>query len=692
MKKSLLIILIAAFNALTASAQDTGFKHCDTDHMWNKYVQSDPSALEKQQQLLDYTLSRILPGEAAKTSGTIQFTIPVVFHIIHNYGPENISKAQVQNAIDIMNMSFQKLNPDTVDVIPLFQPIFADCEIQFRLANIDPDGNCTEGITRTQSDLTYSAGDNVKALVKWPSDKYFNIWVVSHIASGAAGYAYYPGANSNIDGVVILHDYTSNIGTSPGTNYNERSLTHEVGHWLNLRHVWGNSNDAGLASNCSIDDGIFDTPNTIGTIGGCNLNQVTCSTIDNVQNYMDYTSCHKMFTEGQKQWMHSALLSSVGNRNNLHTLSNLIATGTEDNHVQQLCAPIADFSTKTYAVCQGNTVSFNDYSWNADVISRTWIFNGGTPATDTSSNPLITYTTPGIYPVTLIVHSAGGSDTLTRNAIVHVLPSSGTGATPQLQDFETLTIANDWVVQNPDNNNQWAITSAAGFSGTKSARLVNQIGNPAGSVDNLITETYDFSNLTQAQMTFKAAFAAKSSADVSILRVYASTNCGQTWSMRLTKTSTALRTAPNTNGNFIPSTTEWATHTINLTSSIYSGNPSVRFKFEFTNDAGNNFYIDDINITGLTGLNDELNTIYNFSAFPNPAKNEMQIKIEREFPESVQLELTDMLGRRIEITPEFAAQSGTFNYTLLNKGYNGMYLLRVHIGGRSFQSPVIFID
>jgi hypothetical protein len=312
MKNIIGIVIVFSLFITRVNGQDIPFRSCDTDVKWLEAVNADPDAAVRNAALRSFRSEFLKQANRSiSTAGTVIYKIPVVFHVIHTYGTENISKAQILDAVDIMNKSFQKLNPDTGMVIPLFQPIFADCQIELVLPNVDPFGNCTDGITRTYSPLTASASDNVKALVGWPSNKYFNIWVVKNIESGAAGYAYYPGISAAIDGVVIRHDYVGGIGTSSGSNYTERSLTHEVGHWLDLPHTWGSTNSPGIASNCNSDDGISDTPNTIGTSDfSCNTAQSTCGAIDNVQNYMDYASCHYMFTEGQKMAMHAALNSS----------------------------------------------------------------------------------------------------------------------------------------------------------------------------------------------------------------------------------------------------------------------------------------------------------------------------------------------------------------------------------------------
>ena len=163
--------------------------------------------------------------------------IPIVFHIIHFNGVENISDEQVHDAVSVLNRDFRALNPDLETVIEEFEDITADIDIEFRLARKDPNGNCHSGITRTVSTMTFEGEDEVKELISWPRDMYLNVWVCEE-ASGAAGYAYLPGSVNNwgnewLDGIVIQNSYLGSIGTS--NTFRSRTLTHEVGHWLNLR-------------------------------------------------------------------------------------------------------------------------------------------------------------------------------------------------------------------------------------------------------------------------------------------------------------------------------------------------------------------------------------------------------------------------------------------------------------------------
>ncbi len=695
MKKIIVGIFLLVATTHFSFSQQNMYRTCDTDVKWLEAIKNDPSAAERNDQLRAFRKLFIASPAAQKgisSTGVISYRIPVVFHVIHRYGTENISKAQILNGMELMNLSFQKLNSDTGQVIPLFQPIFANCEIELVLANLDPFGNCSDGITRTYSTLTSSASDNVKALVDWPSNQYFNIWVVQNIASGAAGYAYYPGISANIDGVVMRHDYVGGIGTSNGSNYTERSLTHEVGHWLDLPHTWGSTNSPGLASNCNVDDGISDTPNTIGTANfSCNTAQSTCGAIDNVQNYMDYAACHYMFTDGQKAAMHAALNSPTGGRDNLSTLSNWLATGTEIGRTIQTCVPTADFNNLKRGVCAGSSLTFKDLSWNGEVTSRVWTFQGGTPATDTSASPTVMYLTPGIYNVTLTVSNGIGTDIITRTNIVEVSPNPGVNSVPYSEGFETISFpSGGWRVENPNNNNAWTLSSTAAATGIKSLRLLNHSGNNSGSIDEVITPTFNLSNVSGTHLTFSYAFASKNNSDTSELNMFYSTNCGETWTQRFAKKGASLTTAPNTTNSFIPTSSEWASVTVNLVSGTISSKPNVQFKFQFKNINGNNIYLDDINISGIVGSQELLALQYDFEAFPNPSMSNVQVKMNLEKSQEVRMDLMDVTGRVVS-TSSFDAIAGPFQTEISNPGLSGVYFLRVSLADGQFTKRIVFI-
>lgn len=290
MKKSLFNLKSAAL-VLGLSATFTGAMAqlpCGTNQALEKIFQKYPALRQQHEQQQAATLQQVFHNNntsapagnpsAAKNASIVTYTIPIVFHIVHEYGSEDITDAQVINEVAILNKDYKKLNADTNQVIPEYKYLAADAEIQFQLATIDPNGNCTNGIEHIYSHLT-NQSDDASKISGWPQNKYLNVWVMKTIgANGVAGYAFYPSAIGTnpymltIDGVIILNDYIGSIGTSIALH--SRALTHEIGHYLGLPHTWGNTNDPTIA--CG-DDGVPDTPITKGH-STCVLYDAVCDT------------------------------------------------------------------------------------------------------------------------------------------------------------------------------------------------------------------------------------------------------------------------------------------------------------------------------------------------------------------------------------------------------------------------------
>jgi hypothetical protein len=255
------------------------------------------------------------------------YIIPVVFHVLHQGGTENISDAQILDAMRILNEDYNKQNADTIDVIPYYQNNIADMQVEFRLANLDPDGNATNGIDRIYTSLTNAGSDSAK-INQWNPSRYLNIWVVKNIDMGAAGYSNYPWSVPdtfpNHDGVMLISNYVGSNGTS--NIYNSRTITHLVGHCLCLMHLFGDTNP----SSCNEGDSVADTPPAMfnAPIHNCIPDTPYCVTgvPPNFQNFMGGI-CSCMFTNGQKARVHNCLESAVAHRDSLWALPNLVATG-----------------------------------------------------------------------------------------------------------------------------------------------------------------------------------------------------------------------------------------------------------------------------------------------------------------------------------------------------------------------------
>lgn len=252
--KHVLLGLAACSLSLSTLGQEVPFS-CGTDHEHERLM-SDP-AYATHYHALQNEIREILASGNAERGGDGSYVIPVVFHVLHMNGAENISNEQILDAMRILNEDFNKLNSDTI-VHPAFRDIIGNARISFKLATKDPLGNCTNGIERIRTSQTLWGGANSK-FNPWPRRMYLNIWVNRTMGALSSAAGYFTGAPSAADGIMILHSYTGSIGTSnPGSS---RALTHEVGHYLSIPHVWGGNNDPMLV--CG-DDGIHDTPITKG--------------------------------------------------------------------------------------------------------------------------------------------------------------------------------------------------------------------------------------------------------------------------------------------------------------------------------------------------------------------------------------------------------------------------------------------
>ena len=675
-----LFSLITSFSFSQATIDPTNCRdgenveYCRTHHRMNelkqnpaflKMFQAEQASLKQRQEQL----------KKSSQKGTV-YTIPVVFHILHNGGVENISQAQVLDAVDILNEDFRLLNSDANNVQPTFQGMPSDIEIEFALATKAPNGQCFGGITRTQNALSNDGSDGydqVVAIVNgndiynnaWPGDEYMNVFIVND-AGGAAGYTTNPSgwsATSMTNGIWILHDYVGSIGT--GTTGKSRALTHEVGHWLNLSHLWGPNNNPGNASSCSDDDGVDDTPRCIG-VTSCNLTANTCSNdavdgywntdvVDNVENFMEYSYCSKMFTNDQRSRMRAAITSNI--RNNLWQPSNLNATGA--NTTPTAC--VAQFIVDRQVVCAGDDLVFTDDSYS-NISSWNWSFQGGSPSSTTFQNPQVNYANPGQYDVTLTVTDVfGNSVSQTFPDYITVLGSPG-NALPISEGFENTILPNsDWFIENSGGPG-FAITSQAAFSGSKSLKLNNSAGSNLDK-DAFVSSTIDLENITAASLTFKYAFAKISPSNSDFLQIFASSNCGQSWAVRKSISSSQLATVNNTASNYTPGPGDWETVTISNFSSAYQVN-NLRIKFLFTSGGGNDLYIDDINLTGPVGLQDN-ETIYDFFVFPNPANSIANVQfLLPKSQQQMNIQLHNIIGEQVKNIFSGNLSSGQHNLSI----------------------------
>ena len=635
-------------------AQDEDFRPCGTVDAVNQSLAEHPELQLNLDQLDQFTREYLEHSGNKLLDSTI--TIPVVFHVFHTYGGERISEAQIRDCIRIMNEDFQNLAADSAQVSTLFKPLIGRPQMRFRLARKDPNGRCTEGINYFESALHTQGGENLKSIVSWDTKKYLNIWVCSVVASGAAAYSYYPGTapGQNNEGVVSRSDYVGSIGSSqPG--YRARTMTHEVGHYMNLPHTWGNSNTPGAASNCNIDDGVQDTPVCVGVANaGCPLSDNTCGSIANVENHMEYSNCRRMFTKGQVLRMHAAMKSATAFRSSLWRGTNLIATGTTTDAAPVIdCPPKPDFKSNITRLCAGQPVLFTQLAYNVasmDSVKFLWKFTGGNPATSTAANPSVTFPDAGSYDVKLIVSNQFGRDSLTKSGFIVILPSEPSYQDADVEDFSATTFP----VFPGNPNKVWdvkALTvptwkrSTAAFISSPAGLSITNAASASGNVHSLFSPVFEVNgSLTNVRVGFKYAFARRTTANNDKLVISYSTDCGKTWSQGFNKSGANLAsTTTLVTSNFVPTSTQWRQDFANI--SFLFGNTRFRLKFEFTAGGGNNLYIDDIQLLTVTTVNNLQDDELSLNLYPNPSQGLPVLEIRNARGSSGIIEIVDAVGR-----------------------------------------------
>lgn len=402
--KTFFNLVICTFLFLNISS---GQRNCGAMDVLERQLIENPQMLknmdEIERQVQEY-LKKNPNGSGQRTV----ITIPTVFHVLYRTTAENISDAQIQSQLAVLNQDFTATNTDIGSVPALFSGLVSNVEVQFCLATQDPTGAATSGITRKSTTKTsWGTNDSVKKSSQggtdpWNAANYLNIWVCN-IGGGILGYAQFPGGAAATDGVVLDYRYTGTIGTATAPFNKGRTATHEVGHWLNLRHIWG---DATCGS-----DLVSDTPTHNTSNGGCpsHPHYSTCSgaPVEMTMNYMDYTddACMYMFSAGQKTRMR-AVLEGSGARASLQSSPGCMppSGGGSCSAPSGLTTSsiTATTATSSWTVVSGATTYTYEFKENS---SSTWIVNT-VSSTSVNLTGLVASTT---YNTRVKANCAGGS-------------------------------------------------------------------------------------------------------------------------------------------------------------------------------------------------------------------------------------------------------------------------------------------
>lgn len=755
MWKNILKINSVALALVATSSFAQAQNHAKCGNELDKMIQVDPALAQAAETFyngLQSYLDGMEPGGFSPENGAR--IIPVVVHVLHEGGQENILKAQIESQIVQLNKDFKKLNAglnnlngtDTARV--LFKQLAADCNIEFRLATIDPMGNCTDGIVRVYTTKTNLAKDftDFKRASYWDRSKYLNIWIVRDIYNEETGtilgYAQFPFQNGNqfpltsTDGITVIHNSFGTIGTANGGT--GATSSHEIGHWLGLRHIWG---DATCGSDMVDDTPVHNGPNYCG--GGCpfpipkvatciNINDST--DIDNMykrdsigemwMNFMDYTDDRYlwMFTQGQKEVM-DFTFSNYAFRGNLINPANNIATGTDDD--ASACTTIAqpDFWSRDNQnlfinfkmICKGGTINFRNGTYNGTADASAWDFPGGSPATSTQTTPSVTYNNVGVYDVSLATTTSGTTISKTRPNYVRVVENGPEDVNyiyfDSFEGSQSLYEQGKWIIANNNEgqNVTWEQATNTGYESFKCMKLKNT-GNIRFEEDMLISPSYDMTTFDNDQLTFKYAYAAKTNSPYidqkDRLRVYTSTDCGATWQIKAITvdgttmndlTGTRLLTAGLAPNGFVPQGTgEWKTGRVNLnTAGINtSNNLRVMFAWQSGGPYANDFYLDNVNIGSSAlgvGIDDENATDGNFEVFPNPVSSTSNILFDLVNGGDVQVDVLDITGRTIFNVFSGNLNMGEHTYQVQHSqfGAAGIYIVRVAVNGKSSFKKIV---
>ncbi len=730
---------------------------------------------------------------------TGKYVIPVVVHVLHTGGSENITRAQIVTQINQSNKDFRMENnalapglasfaafdtlvpyfngADTVFVIHGNDTSALLSKFEFRLATLDPFGNCTDGVTRTYTEKSELAGDysKFKQVISWDRAKYFNIWIVNDILGNTPGqttlgYAQFPFAFggqfplTSTDGITIIHNFFGTSGTASGGT--GATTTHEAGHWLGLFHIWG---DADCGS-----DGIGDTPIHFGPdfcTGGtpalntpaihcppylpytaeCYVDTNSTDTALNQQNlikrfqigrmwmnFMDYTDDQYLWMFSEEQYRKMNLtMETISFRGSLSTASNLVSTGTDDASISSPCystaEPIADLWSTSGAsnyiarklICEGGSLTFTDGTFNLSAAgsiahTRLWDFPGGTPTSSTTSPQVVTYNTAGDYDVTITSTNTNGTSTKTRDDYVHVSSNTADEANYiYYDDFEYSTSLYEqgkWITigQGWDASSGWEQATNTGYLSSKCA-VMRSTGSIQYEKDFLITPSFDMTTMTNEKLYFKFAGARRTASPYFVqkdqLRVYVSTNCGSSWSLRPVKIDGVSRTiisgdtlysAGLFTSGFVPTASnQWNEGEVDLNVAPYNTSTNLRIMFEWTSGTvyfngsyiyGNDFYIDQINITNSTAIGIEDNDQpMDYSLYPNPVTETSQIYFKLPEDAKVTLDVLDITGRVVRQIYNGNMQSGPQYFQIHNADFNaaGVYMVRLNVNGEIATKKII---
>ena len=661
-----------------------------------------------------------------KTTAEEVYRIPVVIHVIHDGESEgqggNISDAQILSQIQVLNLDYRRLNGDTINTPEIFKPVAADTHIEFVLAERDPDGQETDGILRVQGTKSEwnasSSSDNseLKALSMWPPENYLNIWI-TNLANNYLGYAQYPITSlpgsvppfdRETDGVVIHYMAFGSRTYGAFNLFNSydrgRTTTHEVGHYLGLRHIWGD------VVGCDGTDYCNDTPQAYDSYSSCiNVDSFTCDSEDMYQNFLDYSydRCMNIFTGDQMLRMRIVL------ENSPRRFSLLSSPGLNPPAGDQNLIVVREIISPTNITCENmfqssisvqNSGSNDITSYTVNLVLDELEYNiemegdtitpGSVRVLDLTSQTGMIELDDGQYYLKAGILSPNGVDTMDLSEFdveKYFLANSQEDIAPSIEKFEAtgfdMTL---WSVYNPDNELTWELEDVPVNLEENRAAVIRMYDYlKIAETDWLVSPVLDLRNAEVANITFDFSYALGAITE-DILELRLSTDCGESWPFTIFSASGEQLVTGTTDGPWLPTgSAEWKKGFADLEQ--FAGNEQVRLAFITTNLNGNNLFLDNIEmfITGFTqDITLEENSIL---AHPNPSDgSNFYVTVKTDERQDVIMQIVDMTGKVIYIQELDNVLNQTFEIDLV-QARSGIYILKA-VGNTYNETIRVFLN
>ncbi len=688
--KRILCCLLAFFLCKQSNAQ---YDRCGTVIYLKQLMEKDPQlesrlkvAEEMRQQRFD---------NSDRVMDSITIVIPVVFHVVYYKAAQNVTNERLLEQIDVLNNDYARLNQDAQSTPSGFQSIASSVKIQFCLAKRDPANKPTTGIERRQTTVETFDFDNVTSyatggLDSWNNSKYLNVWLCN-LSGNLLGFGTLPGtAPASKDGVVVSYATIGGpdaVGSHPVYNLG-RTLSHEVGHYFNLIHVWGD--DAGA---CTGSDNVADTPNQADEHYGFPAYPfISCNNGPNgdmFMNFLDYSDDLAMnsFSAGQAARMEDALdvnRASLKSSNgctppaaiavDAAIVKTLNASGVfcQNQITPSVIIKNSGTSTLTSAIVKfaADDSSIQQISWTGSLAAGN---------TDTLSLDTI-LTSGGIHTFTVTLTVTGDGNTSNNIYVTSFSTIPNAIALPYTQDFENKRFPNDsCTIYNSTNDaGTWMRSRMASTASNSSMWIYAPETTPAGTFDDITLEPMNFTTIAEPVMAFDVAYAHNPAlAGIHELKILASVDCGETFTEVYSKSGSTLSTSSSTSLPFIPSASDWRKDTLSLSGLGIFDNVILKFRSVAGN--ANGLYIDNINIARFSDIFPDASAI-NFLQLGSINDGVLHFIVKLLKDKSCTISVYNLLGQKI--INESYSQS-TIEYPSNNEGKyipylrTGVYIVQV---------------